>query len=166
MSSRLFNLLREENGLTYTSSVSTNYYKNYGDITIYAETDKTKVLKNKSKPGVLPLLISELKHLLKNGVTENEVKTAKLYTNGALKIASEDIDNLTSHNGESLLMHPSEDIVQFKQIYDQLYKNITTSDINKIIQKYIRPSLMSVSIVGPRITSEKNLRDILDKIKS
>jgi len=166
MSSRLFNLLREENGLTYTSSVSTNYYKNYGDITIYAETDKTKVLKNKSKPGVLPLLISELKHLLKNGVTENEVKTAKLYTNGALKIASEDIDNLTSHNGESLLIHPSEDIVQFKQIYDQLYKSITTSDINKIIQKYIRPSLMSVSIVGPRITSEKNIRDILDKIKS
>ena len=86
--------------------------------------------------------------------------------NGVLKIASEDIDNLTGHNGENYLIHPNEDIVSFKHLYDKHYKHITTKDINAMIKKYIRPSLMSVSIVGPKITSEKNIRDILGKIKS
>lgn len=164
MSSRLFNLLREKNGLTYTSSVSTNYHKLYGDMIFYAETDKNKVLKNGSKPGVLPLLMGELNHLLKNGVTKKEVETAKMYTNGVLKIDSEDIDNLTGHNGESYLIHPNEDIVPFKNLYEKLYKNITVDDVNRMIKKYIRPSLMSVSIVGPKITSENNIRNVLRKL--
>jgi len=166
MSSRLFNLLREKNGLTYTSSVSPNYHKVYGDITFYAETDKNKVLKNGSKLGVLPLLIGELNNLLKNGVTKKEVETTKRYKNGLLKIASEDIDNLTSHNGENYLIHPGEDIVAFESLYDKCYKDISALDINKMIKKYIRPSLMSVSIVGPKIASEKNICDILRKIQS
>ena len=138
MSSRLFSLLREENGLTYTSSVYTNYHKVYGDITIYAETEKSKVLQNGRKLGVLPLIISELKHLLKNGITKKEIEMAKQYKKGALKIASEDIDNLTGHNGENYLIHPTEEVVPFKYLYEKHYKNITVSDINKMIQKYFR----------------------------
>jgi predicted Zn-dependent peptidase len=166
MSSRLFNLLREKNGLTYSSSVNTNYHRLHGDITFYAETDKNKVLKNGSKPGVLPLLIGELNNLLNNGVTKHEIETAKNYSNGVLKIASEDIDNLTGHNGENYLIYPSEDIVPFKKIYDKYYKNITKEDVNKMIKKYIRPSLMSVSIVGPKVASEIEIRDILRELKS
>lgn len=166
MSSRLFNLLREKNGLTYTSSVSATYHKVYGDITFYAETDKNKVLKNNSKPGVLPLLVGELNNLLKNGVTKKEVETSKQYNKGVLKIASEDIDNLTSHNGEKHLIYPSEEIIAFGDLYDKCYKNISSDDINKMIKKYIRPSLMSVSIVGPNVSSENNIRNILKKIKS
>jgi predicted Zn-dependent peptidase len=166
MSSRLFNLLREKNGLTYTSSVGANYHKVYGDITFYAETEKTKVMKNGSKPGVLPLLIGELNNLLKNGVSKKEVENVKLYKNGVLKIASENIDNLTEHNGRNILIHPHEEVIAFENIYEKCYKNISADDINTMIKKYIRKSLMSVSIVGPKITSEKNIRDILYKIKS
>jgi len=166
MSSRLFSLLREENGLTYTSSVYTNYHKVYGDITIYAETEKSKVLQNGKKPGVLPLIISELKHLLKNGVTKKEVEMAKQYRKGALKIASEDIDNLTGHNGENYLIHPTEEVVPFKYLYEKHYNNITASDINKMIQKYIRPSLMSAALVGPKMINETNLHKMLNDIKA
>jgi predicted Zn-dependent peptidase len=166
MSSRLFILLRENNGLTYRSSVGANYHKEYGDITFYAVTDKKKVLKNGSKLGVLPLLIGEFNNLLKNGVSKNEVENAKLYTNGILKIASGNNDNLTDHNGRNYLIHPQEKVIAFENLYEKCYKNISTSDINKIIKKYIRPNLMSVSIVGPKITSENNIRGILEKIKS
>jgi len=166
MSSRLFSLLREDNGLTYTSSVYTNYHKVYGDISIYAETEKSKVLQNGKKPGVLPLIISELKHLLKNGITKKEIEMAKQYKKGALKIASEDIDNLTGHNGENYLIHPTEEVVPFKYLYEKHYKNITVGDINKMIQKYIRPSLMSVALVGPKIINETNLHKMLNDIKA
>lgn len=44
--SRLTMLLREQNGLTYTSSVSTTYYEHSGDITIFCVTDSANILHN------------------------------------------------------------------------------------------------------------------------
>ena len=43
MSSRLFMILREENGLTYTSSINTTFFKDIGSFIIYAETNNKKV---------------------------------------------------------------------------------------------------------------------------
>jgi predicted Zn-dependent peptidase len=44
--SRLTMLLREKNGLTYTSNVSTTYYEHSGDITIFAITDSENIMHN------------------------------------------------------------------------------------------------------------------------
>ena len=164
MSSRLFSLLREENGLTYTSSVYTNYHKIYGDITIYAETEKNKMLKNASKPGVLPLLINELKKLVNNGVSKEELNRAKQYMKGSLKISIEDIDNITSHNGEQLLIYPNDEIISYKDLYEKCYKSITLKNINDVIKKYIRKNLMSISIVGPQVVNKKKLYDMIQSM--
>ena len=164
MSSRLFSLLREDNGLTYTSTVYTNYHKIYGDITIYAETEKNKLLKNKSKPGVLPLLIKELKKLVEQGVSKEELDTAKQYMKGSLKIALEDIDNITSHNGKQLLIYPNDEIILYKDLYEKCYKNITVKNVNDVIKKYIRKNLMSIVIVGPRVINEKTVLDMVQSM--
>lgn len=165
MSSRLFSLLREDNGLTYTSAVYTNYHKIYGDITIYAETEKNKMLKNGSKPGVLPLLINEIKNLVEQGVTKEELDTAKQYMKGSLKISLEDIDNITSHNGEQALIYPNDEIIPYKNLYEKCYKNITIKNINDVIKKYMRKNLMSIAIVGPRVINEKKLLDMVQSMK-
>jgi predicted Zn-dependent peptidase len=44
--SRLTMLLREKNGLTYTSNVSTTYYEHSGDITIFSITDSENIMHN------------------------------------------------------------------------------------------------------------------------
>ena len=44
--SRLTMLLREQNGLTYTSSVSTTHYEHSGDISIFCITDSANILRN------------------------------------------------------------------------------------------------------------------------
>lgn len=165
MSSRLFTLLREENGLTYTSAVYTNYHKIYGDITIYAETEKNKVLKNGSKPGVLPLLINEFKKLVQEGISKEELDTAKKYMKGSLKISLEDIDNISSHNGEQALIYPNDEIIPYKNLYEKCYKNITIENINDIIKKYIRKNLMSISIVGDHVINKKNLLDMVQSME-
>lgn len=161
MSSRLFSLLREENGLTYTSSVYTNYHKIYGDITIYAETEKKKLLKNGTKKGVLPLLISELKQLVTRGITKDELTTAKQYMKGSLKISIENIDNSTSHNGEHSLIYPNDELIPYKDLYEMCYNNITLKNINDTIKKYFRKNLMSISIVGPGVITEKKILDMV-----
>ena len=46
MSARLFTTLREQNGLTYTSTVALTLYDDYGDLTLYAESESAKIMKN------------------------------------------------------------------------------------------------------------------------
>ena len=46
--SRLYILLREKEGLTYTSRAFADYNELYGGFYIYAETDKTKIIHNGS----------------------------------------------------------------------------------------------------------------------
>ena len=45
--SRLTMLLREKNGLTYTSNVSTTYYEHSGDMTIFSITDSENIMHNR-----------------------------------------------------------------------------------------------------------------------
>ena len=63
MSSRLFTVLREKNGLTYSSTANTAYHECGGDFAIYVEVDKTKIMHNNTKDspgknkGVIPILV-------------------------------------------------------------------------------------------------------------
>ena len=85
-SSRLFVILREKNGLTYSCNSSTNYYVHSGDFSILATLNPRKLLKNGEKKGVLPLIIDLLNDLYKNGVTQEELGLFKGYTKGHHRI--------------------------------------------------------------------------------
>jgi predicted Zn-dependent peptidase len=76
--SRLTMLLREKNGLTYTSSVSTTYYEHSGDMTIFSITDSENIMhnlqhKNKAKTSTNK---TTAKHHL-NHIMKHLRKTAK-----------------------------------------------------------------------------------------
>jgi predicted Zn-dependent peptidase len=166
MSSRLFRILREKHGLTYSSRIYTNYHKIYGDFTIYTETEHSNMMKSNKSKGVLPLIIEVLNDILLNGITKDELETAKKYIKGTMKIGSEDIDNLTSHNGESFLIHPSENVISYVKLYDAHYKNITMVDLNEVISKYIRFNAMSVSMVGTHLPTKKSVLDCCIKLNA
>ena len=100
LSGRLAMLLREDNGLTYTSNATTNYYENLGDFILFAETDSKKLIKNGSSKGVLPLMIGLINDLLKNGITEKEFLLAKNSKKEKMKLTLEDNDVLAEHNGK------------------------------------------------------------------
>ena len=75
--SRLTMLLREKNGLTYTSNVSTTYYEHSGDMTIFSITDSENIMHNmQHKNTTKPSHHKTPKHLLPHH-TKYLRKTAK-----------------------------------------------------------------------------------------
>jgi predicted Zn-dependent peptidase len=163
-SSVLYNVLRQENGLTYTSGSHTQYYDSYGHILFFAETDNHKVMKNGSKKGVLPLIINILHHFRKKGVTNTQVVNAKTNLEGSLTMSTDNSDSICRYNGEQSLLYNDANIVPYSTIYEKYYKSITRSQINTIIEKYLQPSNMSICIIGSSIPSLSSVRQFCEEI--
>ena len=164
LSGKLSTILREDNGLTYSSSADTNYYEHLGDFVIYAETDYKKILKNGIKDGVLPLLVNLLVDLVKNGITDHEVNIAKESKKESLMLNLEDTDNIAEYNGLKLILSNNiqDNITPYENIYNTYYKNITKKDVNDVIQKYFRPEFTNVCLLGNNVPS---LRTIENKFR-
>jgi predicted Zn-dependent peptidase len=149
MGSRLFMILREQNGLTYTSNSNVEYFENLGSITIFAETDHSKLIYNNSKmnEGVIPLIISLLRDLIKNGITQEELTLIKGNFKGKI-IVNLDDDSLAEYNGKQMMLFCKSKLIPYTKIYDNFYKHITVAQINAIIRKYITKERMSMCLVG------------------
>jgi predicted Zn-dependent peptidase len=151
-SSRLFTILREDNGLTYSSNSSTNYYSHSGDFTIFAILDSQKLLKNGGKKGVFPLIIDLLNDLYMEGVTKEEIKTFKGYVKGQSQIDMEDSYNKCEYNGKNLLLY-GENFTPFEKVFEKHYVPITKNDIDSAIKKYFKKANMTVCLLGNNIPS-------------
>jgi len=167
MNARLFAVLREANGLTYSSYADTSYYNILGDFSITAETDPTKLLKNKGKgKGVLPLIVDIIVDLQNNGVSAAELRTAKSNMKGSMAIEEENNDNACFHNGSKMLLYDDgTPIVSYHDRYDKHYKSITQKDIHDVIKKYLIKQNMTVCILGSNNPGLKVVKEICDKIQ-
>ena len=164
-SAKLFMLLREENGLTYSSSVSTQYYENLGDFTITAITDPNKLFHNGKKLGVLPLIIKMLNEMIEKGITNNEIMLGKNYTRGHFSLNMKDNHASAIHNAEHMLLYEGiREFISYKDMYDAYYKNITRENMHEVIRKYFKKENMTICVSGqyiPSIVSIKNQGDRL-----
>jgi len=167
LSGKLSILLRENNGLTYTSSSSVNFYENIGDFVISAETDSKKLLKTGNKKGVLPLIIELLNDLITKGVTNKEVEMAKKIKREKMNISNQDNYTLAEHNGKEMLLYgDNHNFVSHSDLFDTYYKDLNKTDINNVIQKYFKPENMSVSIVGEHIPSLYVMKTECEKLQN
>lgn len=165
LSGRLAMLLREDNGLTYTSNATTNYYENIGDFIFFAETDSKKLIKNGSSKGVLPLAIGLINDLLKHGVNDKEFLLSKNSKKEKMKLQLEDNDVLAEHIGKEFLLYgDTKKIISYSDIYETHFKNITKEHVNTVIRKYFKPENMSVCIVGEQIPSQRVIENECSKI--
>ena len=163
-SSRLFMTLREKNGLTYSSNALTENYDFAGDFVIYAQTDSNKIIKQPNgKRGVLTIIIKIIRDLYKNGVTTDEITTAKQNIRGTFSLDLEDNENMTYYNGMRLLMKtPPKEIVSTKDAYHTYYENISKEQVNRIIQKYLNPVSMTICIIGENVPSLESVKKICE----
>uniref|UniRef100_A0A6C0HIH2 Peptidase M16 N-terminal domain-containing protein n=1 Tax=viral metagenome TaxID=1070528 RepID=A0A6C0HIH2_9ZZZZ len=167
MNARLFAILREANGLTYSSYADTSYYSILGDFSISAETDPAKLLVNKGMgAGVLPLLVDIIIDLQKHGVSKSELRIAKSNMKGSMAIEEESNENACFHNGsKTILYDDGTPITSYHDRYANFYKNLTQKDIHDVIKKYFIKSNMTVCILGEHIPSLKTVKSICDKIQ-
>lgn len=164
MSSRLFRILREENGLTYTSLITTDYYDEVGDFTIFAEMDYRKILKNGNKKGVLPLIIDLLNDLREKGVCQQEIDNTKGYVNGMMDIDVEDPDTSVEHNGSRLLVYPNEELIPYSKIFEKKIKVITKNDIDHVIGLYLKKENLSVCLTGEHVPNITEIKKECEKL--
>ena len=166
MNARLFFLLREDNGLSYTSNAMCDYFEHMGDFKIYAECDNSKVFincaegtvthcaskairtvnKGNKKPGVFPLLMGMIEDLVKNGIKQDELSLAKSYLKSKMMLKAEDCDVLAKHNGKLALFGLEH--IPFCDVYKKCIEPITKKQMDDCIRKYFRRDGMTVSVIS------------------
>ena len=85
--SRLFNLLREKNGLTYQINTFLNSFAEYSAFGVYFSTNEKQAGK------AAELVLQEFHKILKNGITKSEFSRAKEYMKGNLIMHLENTTN-------------------------------------------------------------------------
>ena len=162
-SSRLFTMLRQDNGLTYVSNCYTTYHEHLGDLTIEIETDYHKIIKDGNKKGIIPLVIGMLNDLKKKGVSQSELTNTKSNLKGSMSLELQNVETSAFHNGMSYLMD-NENITSYNNLYDKYYANITKSQVNEIIQKYLIKENMSVCLLGEHVPSLDKVKEECEKL--
>lgn len=163
-SSRLFLLLREDNGLTYNSSVETEYSETAGDFTISATTDSYKFLRNGKNLGVLPLIINMLNDLREKGISQKELTLAKHHIRGKLAMEMENINNVALYNAEQTLFYPeTTEKIPLEHGYETHYAGINMKKVNTAINTYIIRERMNVCVLGQHLPSERTIKGVCDK---
>ena len=155
MTSRMFTLLREDNGLTYSSYASCDFFEHMGDFKLFAECNPNKFIHNGAKAGVYPLLIKLIETL---EVTTNELNDAKQYIEGNYKMKCEDPDIIAKYNGKCVLMGIKP--IVYADKYATYYAPITVEQVNACVKKYFNKDNMVVSIVGANPPSKKTVFNI------
>ena len=166
MNARLFFLLREDNGLSYTSNAMCDYFEQMGDFKIYAECDNSKVFINCAKgtvthgtvthgkkPGVFSLLMGMIEDLVKNGIKQDELSLAKSYLKGKMQMKAEDCNVLAKHNGKLALFGLAH--ISFCDVYKKCIEPITKKQMDACIKKYFRHDGMTVSVISSNFETVK-----------
>jgi predicted Zn-dependent peptidase len=83
MSSRLFQEVRERQGLVYSIHSGVQAFVDTGTLYVYAATDPVNFSK------MLKSILKELRELKKNGITEDELRRAKDHLKGSLMLSLE-----------------------------------------------------------------------------
>ncbi|MBN1671221.1 MAG: insulinase family protein [Kiritimatiellae bacterium] len=141
MSSRLFQVVREKHGLAYSIHTGTQLFHGTGAFLISAGLEKTKTAK------ALSLIFTELDRIRERPVGERELKRAKDYVTGQLRLGLESTTNCMIWVGENLISHGR--FVPPSEIVDSLMR-VTAADVRSVAHQILRRRVASVAVIGPQ----------------
>lgn len=156
--SRLFTILREENGLTYSSESYILPYEPASGFVINVTTDTNKLLKNGTKPGVIPVMVSLLNDLVKNGVTTAELTNTKGFIFGHTTRQVEKSNVQNEYNADQVFVLNRNDVLPYHRVYDTYIKNVKAKEINTIIKHYFTRNNMFVCIYGGNLPTKTTIQ--------
>jgi predicted Zn-dependent peptidase len=140
MSSRLFQVLREDHGLAYSIGSSSTLFEDAGNVTVSAgiETEKVEV--------AIKLIMKEMRRFTTTLATQSELKRARDYLVGQLELYLE--------NTANQLAWTAEHILSYKRIFtaseiNLCLREVRPSQIRDAARDFFRPERMSLALVGP-----------------
>ena len=141
LSSRLNQVIREQNGLAYSVYAYPSYYSNSGTFEIYVG------LSPENNEKACNLIKTELDRLLEDGITERELSRARIQAVNALYMNVESNMTLMRLYGRSML--------KLNELFDvekdiARYKAVTIDDVNKVARSiFVKPH--ASAYVGPKV---------------
>jgi predicted Zn-dependent peptidase len=151
MSSRLFQVVREDRGLAYAIYSSLGFFEDAGSLTISAGLD----LDNLSK--TLKLVMRELSRLIQEPPGAVELRRARDYVIGQLDMSLESTDNQMMWLGENLIGHGK--IVSPAAVKRRVSR-VTAAEIRAVARDFFRPERLNLALVSP-LKSARTLSGLL-----
>jgi predicted Zn-dependent peptidase len=140
MSSRLFQVVREQHGLAYSIHSAASYFADTGALVVEAGLDNDRLAR------VLRLVMRELARAANRPPTAAELRRAKDYAIGQMRLSLESTSNQ--------MMWAGEHILGYGKIYepDQVVRRVeavTPADIQSVARVLFRTSSLRLAVVSP-----------------
>jgi predicted Zn-dependent peptidase len=151
MSSRLFQVVREEHGLAYSIQSGQSAFDETGALIISAGVDTKK-----TKPA-LKLIVQELKRMRETLPSNTELREARDYLIGQMDLSLESTENQMMWLGENLLGYGR---IQKPAESKRRLTEVKPSDIRAVAREFLTPDRMSLALVSP-MKNDRGLKEIL-----
>ncbi len=148
MSSRLFDVIREKEGLAYSISSSLRKFHDAGLFLVRSG------IKNENLTKCVKLLLKELSKVKKELVPENEFKRAKDFLIGQLELSLEDTLEKMIFAGESIMA-----LGKFDSL-DTIVKKVqavTQDEVRDLAKTIFDKCKLNMAIIGPHETDTADL---------
>lgn len=140
MSSRLFQVIREDRGLAYSIGSSMGVFDDTGTLTVSAGLDTDNV------EPVLKLVVKELNTLAATPPSAGELRRTRDYLIGQMEVSLENTTSQMTWIGEQWLAYGK--IVPPAEIKQRL-REVKPSDIRAAARDFFRPDRLNLALVGP-----------------
>lgn len=155
MSSRLFQNIREKQGLAYSVFSELNMYRDAGCLAIYAGTSVDSARK------VVHSIIREMRQLTDERVPEDELRRAKDHLKGSFMLG---LESTSSRMGNLARQE-----LYFGRFFtlDEMIESIeavTADEVQKLAQEFFHPDKISLAMLG-RLDGIKMTREDLSRIE-
>ena len=140
VNSRLFQTVRENNGLTYSVCSYPSSFSDTGLLHIYAAMNETQYKK------VYSLIEDIIYKLNEKGITASELNDAKKQTIVEMTLSQDSTASRMSANAKRVIYNVNNE--SFDERINRI-NDVTKSDVNKLIRKYLKMEEMSKGIIGP-----------------
>lgn len=151
ISSRLFQIIREEEGLCYNIESSISSFNDSGFISIYAGLNIQQVL------NVSKLIKKEVDKLKKYYITKEELEKAKEQLKGSYILSLESAFNKMYEIGKDIL-HKRE--IETPDSVIKHVNSISLNDIIRVTDRYFDYSKLNIACVGKVINENKLIKDL------
>jgi predicted Zn-dependent peptidase len=151
MSSRLFQVLREDRGLAYSVHSSLSFFDDTGALEIYVGLDSDRL------PQVLKLIARELRRLAEKPPSAGEVRRARDYLVGQFDLSLEGTENMMMWVGEQFLAYGK--ITRPAEV-KRCLRAVTPGQIHGVARQFLHSDRVSLAVVG-RLKSRRGLIECL-----
>lgn len=140
MSSRLFQVIREDRGLAYNIYSTPSFYADAGDLVISAGLDTEQVAR------VVKLIRVELRRVAERAPGAAELRRARDFAIGQMDLSLESTENMMNFVGEQVLGYGR--ITPPEKTKDRLAR-VTAADISSAARDFFRPDRLNLALVSP-----------------